>query len=257
MSFKDTCSFYAKPALISSLICMFVCILISFPIYFSGYPKRVLLNQSLHSIDAEIVHTRYKKILHEETTCKDIADRVVCTTDQWYTYDHYLTFQYTPDCLIVADCQTQEYEMFWLSSRIKQLSYEYEVGHHLTLMLNICPYFPLDNVEQDICKRHKFVTPLYREPVNANAMMISGIIFFVFLGIVSLICIFCSTYLLTEYCKSHSFASVLISKQTNQIVINEFNPNNKVSTASSHYDLPSYEEAVRESNIRHSYVNNL
>lgn len=216
-----------KDLLIFSLLCLLTCTLISCSFYFIRLPKLDLQNATLHPINATIVEMTYD-------LDRDCNDYGVCTGSK---YNFYLTFQYTPDCLVVANCGTQKYKMFWsqTNSLVQDQHQKYKIGQIMELMLNICVHSPLLQSDIDICEDYAFSDKLYKYNINTNFMYVSSIIFFVFAGISGLICTVCNLCLLTGYFKAHP-----ISFKSNKPINRDL---------SRPYLPPSYEEAVREANI--------
>ena len=186
-------------ALWVSGVCFLICGIISICCYYPGYVNKTLVNQSLVATDSYI-----KAHYFVTTTCSRCCSysNGKCTSTCSYTcYDHWLTFQYTPDAERCLNNGTQTSSLFMRNDGSPAWGdATYSVGATVTIQVNVCAFGPLLYADQQVCDEHGNVTPIFLSLFNSQAMWNSTIAFFVFVCICAAVFLVALLPTLLELC---------------------------------------------------------
>jgi len=171
--------------------CVLLWLVIGLSVYFAGYQRFVLINQSLKPCQSLVTATRNVYKLCEIEQCYGYGQSRQCYTETVACWDHYATFQYTPSGEYVLINSTQQYEEF-LWNDYYPTQDEYVVGMIINAYYNMCPYNPLRHSDQVVCQEHGDMTPFYlalKDVPAAWGASISSLVFVCLSGFVLLLVI--------------------------------------------------------------------
>ena len=204
----------------SSILCftasaciLLISLVISLPVYFAGYERFVLINESLQPCTATVTNVRNVYKLCAVESCSGSGNSRHCWTDYVPCWDHYATFRYTPSGQYVLINSTQSYEDF-LWNDYWPTQDTYTLGMVVAAWYNMCPYTPLRHTDQEICHQHGDMTPFYLYPKDAPAAWRAAVSFFVFACLSALCCLVILCYWLLLWCSHQRFVCPTITCPT-------------------------------------------
>lgn len=140
-------------------VCMVVTWLtIGLSLWFAGYERNTIVNRSLYPKESLVISHR---------NVQKVCSRQVCTGKTcvpiFYTcWNHYATFEYTPDADLVILNATVSTELYlWndAKSEINDLTYQINMTYYGYYL--VCPFIPKEHKDIVNCDKHEVIDPPY------------------------------------------------------------------------------------------------
>jgi hypothetical protein len=182
--------------------CLSVWLIIGLCLYYVGYPRYGLINESLRPVEAEIIGETdiYHPCIYS-CNCNSKGSCQTCTRPCW---DHYLYFAYTPNSTIDYNSGESTTGLFMWNDGVPYIVSNYwYVGNIVWVYYNLCAFGPIYHDDIAICQKHGDTNPLYLNLLNQNGMLAGAYSGFVFSGISGVIMIIALCIILIKYLQAN------------------------------------------------------